>query len=1042
MADEERRITARMVLDSTSFNASLSGVNNNLRIAASELQLASARVGTFGRDSERLRGVQEALSRQVELHTNRVGIYSQSLQTATTRMDTNVAENGRLRASLASSNTAFDEAVRVHGRYSIEAIRARQETVSLTDELRRSDATVQTNARQVNNYTTSLNSAQAELTRVQGALNRTNTEIAQQESRWLSASRTLTTASAQMRAAGQSMSKTGQSLTVGVTMPIVGIGVAAIKTGMDFEAQMSRVKAISGATGEEFKILNDQALELGSSTAFSSSQAAQGMENLASAGFTVVETMAAMPGVLDLAASGGVEIAVASEIAAGALRGFALDASRSAHVADVLAKAAGDTNAGVTDMGEALKYAAPPAQALGLSLETTAAAVGILSNANIKGEMAGAMLRSSLVSLTSPSKEAAGYMKDLGFKAFDAQGKLLPFGQVIDNLKNSTKNLTDEKKADAIATIFGKEALSGMLVLMEAGGGKIDTLTKSFQGSDGAAAAMAKTMKENVKGSVDEMQGAIETASIKLSTVMAPSITKVAEGVTNLANKFSALSPETQETIVKSLALAAALGPIILITGKVVTAGSAIVGVMGSISGAMGAASVAAAGTGAAVGGLGVGAAAAALLLNPITLGILGVGSVAVGTAHLLNQEVIPAVNLFGNEVSDATKKSVTAYMDLDNKVGVSLLSFKANNTTITKAIATEMVTTFEKMGTDIKAGRDKHYAEDLANLTKFYEDQGMLDMTEAQNVLARMKESHADRNSVVDKLVKDIAAIYAKAAAENRSTTQKEEDEIAVIKARMAAMAIEALTNSEKEQNDILTRMRLQAKNISTLQAGEVIENSAKQRDETVKLAKDQYEKTVASITRQRNEGVITSDDQAQKMIDAAERSRVASIAKAKDTHEKVVHELQQQNEDVAKQINEQDGTIKTWWDNLKDWFKDNPIVRWITTKISGPSGGEDIDDNASGTNNFRGGLTTMHENGYEVYNLPGGSRIYNHEASEEMVLRTAQEVARGVLASSNGGTNLNGPIYVNVLADDLKQVGDVLELFRRLPQVARAGG
>lgn len=1020
MADEERRITARMILDSSGFNASLSGVNNNLRVAQSELQLASAQVGVFGRDSERLRGVQEALSSQVQLHTQRIGVHSTSLQTATARMNTNVTENGRLRDAVDASNTAYDEAVRVHGRLSIESIRARQETLRLTSELRQSDAAVQTNARQVNNYTTSLNSAQAELARTQGALNRTNAEIAEQENRWISASRSLNSASDQMRLAGEKMGKVGQGLTVGVTMPIIGIGAAAAKMGMDFEAQMSTVKAISQATGEEFKDLNDLALKLGADTSFSAKTAAEGMENLASAGFSVNEIMASMPGMLDLAASGGLEVGIAADIAGSALRGFGIDATQAGHVADVLAKAAADTNANIEGMGQALKYAAPPAHALGMSLEEVAAAVGIMSNAGIKGEQAGTTLRGSLVSLASPSGPAADAIKAIGFNAFDATGKMLPFKDVIDRLNISTKNLTQEKKADALATIFGREALSGMMVLMEAGPDKIDELTKSFQGADGAAAAMATTMLDNTKGSIEAMTGSVETAGIKLSTALAPTITKVAEKVTELANKFAELSPETQETIVKSLALAAALGPIVLITGKVLTAGSAIVGVMGSISGAMGVASVAAGGVTVGVTGLGTGAAAAALLLNPITLGVLGFGAAAVGVGIALNQEVIPKVELFGTAVSDASKKSVTAYMELDNKVGVSLLSFSANNTTITKAIAADMVATFEKMGADIKVGRDKHYSEDLTSLTKFFTDQGILNTTEAQYTLTKLTESNVNKTAEVNKFQKDIAAIVAKAATENRTLTQVEEDAIAAIKARMAALAVQALTNSEAEQAAIFTRMRLQANNITTLQASEVIANSAKQRNETVKLAEDQYQKTVNTIARQRTEGVIVSDDQASNMIAAAERTRSETVRKAGEMHIAVVEELGKQNADVLTKLNESDGTVKTWWQNLGSWFAANPIIRRFITDNDtasntglGQRGSSPMDNNASGTNNFRGGLTTMHEKGYEVYNLPRGSKIYNHEASQDMVLKTAQEVAKGVLGGMNGGVNQTINVY-----------------------------
>ena len=164
-----------------------------------------------------------------------------------------------------------------------------------------------------------------------------------------------------------------------MTLPVLAIGTAAITTGNDFEAQMSRVQAIAGATKDELEQLTDQAIELGAETSFSASEVAAGMENLASAGFTTNEIMEAMPGLLDLAASSGAELATASEIAASAIRGFGLEANESAHVADVFAEAAARTNAQTEDMGEAMKYVAPVAKTVGLSIEETAAAIGILS---------------------------------------------------------------------------------------------------------------------------------------------------------------------------------------------------------------------------------------------------------------------------------------------------------------------------------------------------------------------------------------------------------------------------------------------------------------------------------------------------------------------------------------------------------------------------------------------------------------------------------------------------------------------------------------
>ena len=193
--------------------------------------------------------------------------------------------------------------------------------------------------------------------------------------------------------------KVAAAAITGTATALAGVATAAAKTGADFESQMSRVKAISGATGEEFEKLKAQAIELGAETSFSASQAAEGMENLAAAGFTTTETMEAMPGLLDLAAASGEDLASSSDIATSALRGFGMEASEAGHVADVLAENANRTNSSVAETGEAMKYVAPLARSAGLSFEETAAAIGIMANAGIQGSQAGTTLRSAISSI-------------------------------------------------------------------------------------------------------------------------------------------------------------------------------------------------------------------------------------------------------------------------------------------------------------------------------------------------------------------------------------------------------------------------------------------------------------------------------------------------------------------------------------------------------------------------------------------------------------------------------------------------------------------
>ena len=260
-------------------------------------------------------------------------------------------------------------------------------------------------------------------------------------------------------ALGSAMTNVGANLTRNVTMPIIGIGTAAAKTAMDFEYQISRVSAISGAVGDDLAMLEQQAKDLGKSTQYSAVQSASAMEQLASAGFNATEIYAAMPGLLDLAATDNIELASAASIAAAALNGFGLTADQTGHVADVLAESAARTNATVSSLGNAFRYIAPVAHATGISMEETAAAVGILSDAGISGTKAGTSLRGMLSRLAKPTEKSAELMAALGFNAYDSNGKMKSLSGIIDNLQTSMSGLTEQEKQNALVTMFGKKSL-------------------------------------------------------------------------------------------------------------------------------------------------------------------------------------------------------------------------------------------------------------------------------------------------------------------------------------------------------------------------------------------------------------------------------------------------------------------------------------------------------------------------------------------------------------------------------------------------------
>ncbi|THE09951.1 phage tail tape measure protein [Bacillus timonensis] len=342
------------------------------------------------------------------------------------------------------------------------------------------------------------------------------------------------------------------SLAIGAAM-VAGIGLS-VKTAADFEQQMSRVKAISGATSEEFKRLQASALDLGASTSKSASEVALGMEDMAAMGFNVNEIIAAMPGVISASEAAGSDLATTAGIVAAALNSFQLEASEATRVADVLAMAANVSAASVDDMGYAFKYAAPIANSLGISMEEVAAAIGIMTNSGLEGSQAGTSLRQIiLLSLNNPAKEQEKLMKKLGFSIKDSSGNAKTLSQMIKDLTKSTEGMTKADKLATIAKLVGTEAASGMIAIIDGGVDRLDEFTEALRNSEGASKEAADVMMDNLKGAYEEFTGALETAGIKLGNEFLPLFTEV---VRHGAKVIETITEMDSSTVKSGLAFA------------------------------------------------------------------------------------------------------------------------------------------------------------------------------------------------------------------------------------------------------------------------------------------------------------------------------------------------------------------------------------------------------------------------------------------------------------------------------------------------------
>ena len=284
---------------------------------------------------------------------------------------------------------------------------------------------------------------------------------------------------------------TGRSLTRGLTVPLAGIGAAAVAVTAKFDAGMSKVKAVSGATGKEMEQLRAKAKEMGAQTKFSAIESAEAFNYMAMAGWKTNDMLNGIEGVMNLAAASGEDLATTSDIVTDALTAFGLSAKDSGHFADVLAATSSNANTNVAMLGESFKYIAPVAGALGYSVEDINLALGLMANSGIKASQAGTTLRSALTRLSKPTGEIKQAMEEYGVSLTDAHGNMLPFRDVMGQLREKFSTLSKAEQAQAATTLFGKNAMSGMLAIINSSDKDWNKLANSIDNADGTAEKMA-----------------------------------------------------------------------------------------------------------------------------------------------------------------------------------------------------------------------------------------------------------------------------------------------------------------------------------------------------------------------------------------------------------------------------------------------------------------------------------------------------------------------------------------------------------------------
>ncbi|ACL19519.1 phage tail tape measure protein, TP901 family [Desulfitobacterium hafniense DCB-2] len=1074
MADDlEKRITAKMVLDSSGFNSSIQGVNQQLRLAQSELKASSEQLGVFGTNTERLKATTEGLSRQIDLQRQKVDIYQSSIQKTTEKLQNNIKARDELKKKLEEATAKYNESIKLYGKESEEANKAKESVDKLTEEYKQKQKQVENNSKTINNYTVKMNQAEEGLAKMQGELQKTNDELAKSENKWLNAGKALEETSQKLKTTGESVGNVG-GVILKATAPLVGLGAASLKFGIEFESAFAGVKKTVTATEEQLaglsqgiRDLSKQMPQTASEIAGVAEAAGQlGIKTESILGFT--KTMVMLGDTTNLTSEqAATDLARLANITQMPQTQF--DRLGSSIVA--LGNTMATTESEIVSMS--LRLAAQGKQ-VGMSEAEIAALAGTMSSLGIEAEAGGTAMTTTLKKIQTAVAEGGSDLKAFADVARmssqdfanlfneDAVSALDAFVKGLAGSSAEGKNLTTILSDLGITGIRESDTLLRMAGASELLSSAVETSTQAWE-ENVALSNEAEQRYQTTGSRLLMLKNQFIDVGIKLGEVLIPYVETAALKVGEFADWLGQLDKSTLDTTTKIVGLTVAFGGILKIGGGAISTVGSIAGGLGKLSTALGGAKLATAGIGTAasvaggVSGLGAltaGLGSAAVAVAPFVLAAGGIAAVGYGINKSMSQEAVPAVDLFADhvemtaeqvelasqsmgavvettttQITEGTKEAVGAYLELDNQATETLSNLYINSTTITSQIADDMVGQYSSMTSQIKVGLDKHHQQLLSDMELFFTNSRTLSDAEEKEVLAKLQNDNNAKKAEIDNYTKQIQEILIKASEDKRALTLEEQQEINEIQEKMRVNAVKSLSDSEVESKVILERLKEYSTRITAEQASEVIANAERQRKEAVDKAEQQYQETVKNIIRMRDETGVISADQADRLIKDATRQKNEGIVKAQELKDGVVEKIRSMNRDILNDINITDGSIKNGWNKLKDWFGNNPITRWVRTQMSGEDN-LDIGQNWAGTSSWRGGLTTLHERGWEIFDLPKGTRVYPHEASVELVNKMAQSFAsqsRGGFGLGKVEVNLN--VHGNLDKSILPQVERVLE-------------
>lgn len=478
-----------------------------------------------------------------------------------------------------------------------------------------------------------------------------------------SVSKDTNTFSTKMTSLGSGLKQAGATLSL-VSIPLLGLGTVAVKTAADFQSAMSKVEALSGSTKEEMQMLEEVAKKMGTTTVYSSKEAAEALQYMSLAGWNAEQMAAGLEPTLKLAGAAGMELSIASDIVTDTLSMFGMKAEEATKLTDALAYAQANSNTSVEQLGEALKYCGASANAMGYDIADTSAMLGVLADSGLKGSVAGTTLNAVFRDMKKAMQDGCIQIGNTKVAIDDGNGSYRDMEAILQDVVSATSGMSAVERDAALSTIFGTEALKGMNIMLQTGTDRLSDFENGIRNSDGAANDMYNTMQNNLNGAIANLKGAFEGLLITIGDALIPIIQAVAEKLTAWCTWFNNLNSTTQTVIIAIGSFIAILGPLLLIIGQLIISVTAIVGVFTS-------GGVAATAFGAVMGALS----------GPIGI-VIGVitALIAIGIALIKNWD---SIKVAANTVWNSIKTTITNCM---NSIKSTITSIMGN---ITSTIST-----------------------------------------------------------------------------------------------------------------------------------------------------------------------------------------------------------------------------------------------------------------------------------------------------------------------------------------------------------------